>query len=181
MTISRRSLSTVAVALALVLATGLTACGTGSDQSGSSTSGGTGEQGAPVAPEKRAPGSNQDAGDAAKVTPLSAERRSELASGFPIEVPVPNGSVSRAEAQGDSAWVYEMSVEAQPFDVAAWYRAAYASANWQTARDEVASGGGTLIFVKGAGAQSKIRLTAEPGGTKITASVGVGEAVGDTF
>jgi hypothetical protein len=115
------------------------------------------------------------------VTPLPADRRAELPSGFPIEVPVPGGSVTRAEAQGDSAWVYELSLEAQPFDVAAWYRAAYASANWQLVRDQVAASGGTLIFVKGEGAQSKIRLTAEPGGTKVTASVGVGEAVGETF
>ena len=41
--------------------------------------------------------------------------------------------------------------------------------------------GGTLIFVKGAGAQTKIRLVAEPGGTKVTVSVGVGEAVGETL
>ena len=74
-----------------------------------------------------------------------------------------------------------MSVGAQPFDVAAWYRAAYASANWQLVRDEVAQSGGTLVFVKGAGAQTKIRLAAEPGGTKVIVSVGVGEAVGDTF
>jgi hypothetical protein len=103
-----------------------------------------------------------------------------LPQGFPIEVPVPDGSVTRSEAQGDSAWVYVMSVTAQPFDVAAWYRSAYKAANWQLVRDEVVSTGGTLIFVKG-GAQSKIRLTAEPGGTKVTASVGIGEAVGETL
>ena len=38
-----------------------------------------------------------------------------------------------------------------------------------------------MIFVKGAGAQTKLRLTAEKGGTKVTASVGVGEAVGETL
>ncbi len=96
-------------------------------------------------------------------------------------MPVPDGAITRAEAQGDSAWVYEMSVGATPFDVAAWYRAAYAGARWEIVRDEVSDGGGTMIFVKGAGAQTKLRLTAEKGGTKVTASVGVGEAVGETL
>ncbi len=178
MTISRRLarlLVLVAIASSAMAFAGCSA--TGGDTGVSSTA----STGAPLAPEKAGPGANQGAGDAKKISPLAPERRSQLASGFPIEVPVPDGSVTRAEAQGDSAWIYELSMDAQLFDVAAWYRAAYASANWRLVRDQVASSGGTLIFVKGASAQSKIRLIAEPGGTKVISSVGVGEAVGETL
>jgi hypothetical protein len=178
-TIARRIARLLVVTALATCLLALAGCaGQGSGTAASSTTSTTGAQ-APA--EQRGPGANQAAGDPSKVAPLAAERRSELASGFPIEVPVPDGAVTRADAQGDSAWVYELSVGAQPFDVAAWYRAAYASANWQLVRDQVASSGGTLIFVKGEGAQSKIRLTAEPGGTKVTASVGVGEPVGETL
>ncbi len=181
----RRTTRQVAVALIAgvlvfslaVVTAGCTSGDSGGQDAGAPSSGGA----AAVAPEQRAPGANQAAGDASKLAPLPPERRSELASGFPIEIPVPDGAITRTDAQGDSAWVYEMSVNAQPFDVAAWYRAAYASANWQLVRDEVAESGGMLIFVKGAGAQSKLQLTTEPGGTNITASVGVGEAVGETL
>ena len=178
MTVTHRLMRPLAPVVLVLAATALVGCVAQGGDTGASSPASTV---ASVAPEQAGPGANRGAGDAGKVSPLAAERRSQLASGFPIEVPVPDGAVTRAEAQGDSAWIYELSVDAQPFDVAAWYRAAYASANWQLVRDEVASSGGTLIFVKGAGAQSKIRLIAEPGGTKVVASVGVGEAVGETL
>jgi hypothetical protein len=115
------------------------------------------------------------------VSPLPIERRSELASGFPLEVPVADGSITGSEAQGNAAWTYEMTIAATPFDVAAWYRDSYAAANWGVVRDQVGANGGAIIFAKGAGAQSKIRLAAVAGGTTVLASVGVGEAVGETY
>ncbi|PKQ15145.1 MAG: hypothetical protein CVT67_10815 [Actinobacteria bacterium HGW-Actinobacteria-7] len=73
-------------------------------------------QGAPAAPAIEA------------LTPDA--KRSQIASSFPLEVPVPAGEFTRAKAQGDVAWDYVVRIESTPDAVLKWYRDVYASRQW---------------------------------------------------
>ena len=97
---TRRTTRLLALVVLVLMAAVLVGCAAGGGDSTASST--TASTPAPVPPEQAGPGANQAAGDAGKVSPLPSERRSELASGFPIEVPVPDGPITRAEAQGDS-------------------------------------------------------------------------------
>ena len=128
------------------------------------------------------PASAQPPATSVAVEPMPFdERRSTLPASFPLEVPVPAGAVHRAEAQGDSAWGYQIEVAAPVSDVAQWYRSAYTGASWVLDEGDVSDSGGTMEFSKGSGAQSKVWLEATDDGTLATVSLGIGEPVNETL
>jgi len=105
-----------------------------------------------------------------------AEKTSQIATSFPRQVPVAAGEVTRGEAQGDSAWVYEVVVPGSVNAVRRWYIKAYSNAEWTlTASDENATS-----LQKNA-AQTRLQFEAVGGGssprTRVTAAVGVGTPV----
>ena len=72
---------------------------------------------------------------AAPLALMTAEEKvSQIATSFPIQVPVAAGSVVRGEAQGDSAWVYQIIVPGSVARVQAWYLQAYRTRTLQVFR-----------------------------------------------
>jgi hypothetical protein len=86
------------------------------------------------------------------------EKRSMIASSFPVEVPVLRGRVVRGQAQGGDAWDYQLEVAAPAADVAEWYATWYTKADWQLVGDEAAGKGRKLTLVKGR-AESMVVVT----------------------
>ena len=113
---------------------------------------------------------------------LPNEAQSLLATSFPVEVPVPIGSVVRAEAQGSAAWDYEIIVEQPAADVAQWYRIAYGGRGWKIDSEQPGRISPTQPFVeltllKG-GAQSRVTIIHEANQrARVRTVLGVGEAV----
>ncbi|MEI7814021.1 MAG: hypothetical protein WCJ13_04435 [Coriobacteriia bacterium] len=112
---------------------------------------------------------------------MSAEqKRTTIATSFPIEVPVPQGRVVRGEAQGADAWDYQLMIPASAADVVSWYAEWYTKADWQLISDTAADGGRKLSFVKG-GAESAVIV--KPAGADLTSVIvvlGVGAPVLNT-
>jgi hypothetical protein len=104
-----------------------------------------------------------------------AQKASQIATSFPPQVPVPSGTVSRGEAQGDTAWDYELLVPGEVSAVMRWYLDAYTNAEWT-----VISRSASEMTLKKNNAQSRIVLTSggtAPAQTKVIAVVGVGTPV----
>ena len=105
-----------------------------------------------------------------------ADKTSQISSGFPIQVPVAAGSVVRGEAQGDSAWVYQIIVSGSVSAVRNWYLRAYQNAEWT-----VTSITDSEITLEKGSAQSRLKFENVDNGnearTQITAAVGVGTPV----
>lgn len=151
------------------------------------------------------------AGGAADAGPTPAEREAALASAvsamspmpnetrstslppsFPREVPVIDGTVVSAEAQGPRVWTYELVADSAAEVVERWYSRAYLGRAWTTWRQgEVAvaetpgPGEGnvarSVIFRKGERAESEFVFLKEPGGkTRVRAAVGIGVPVSET-
>jgi len=112
---------------------------------------------------------------------MSAEqKRTTIATSFPIEVPVPQGRVVRGEAQGSDAWDYQLLIPASAADVVSWYAEWYTKADWRLISDTAADGGRKLSFVKG-GAESAVIV--KPAGADLTSVIvvlGVGAPVLNT-
>lgn len=109
------------------------------------------------------------------------QRRTLIAPNFQIEVPVPVGEVVRGEAQGDTAWDYELVVAARPAEVANWYREAYGGREWQLV-EQAQQPEGTLVLVltKNA-AQTRVTITPEGADkSRVKAVLGVGTPVLET-
>ena len=114
---------------------------------------------------------------AAPLTLMTAEEKvSQIATSFPIQVPVAAGSVVRGEAQGDSAWIYQIIVPGDVAGVQAWYLRAYQNASWTPV-----SGSETQLALEKGSAQSQLSFEKVNNGnearTQVTASVGVGTTV----
>ena len=105
-----------------------------------------------------------------------ADKALQIASNFPLQVPVAAGSVVRGEAQGDSAWVYEIMVRGDLPAVRNWYLQAYRNAEWTI----VSSADKEIALQKG-GAQSRLTFenadTGSQAQTRVTAAVDVGTPV----
>jgi len=112
---------------------------------------------------------------------MTAEgKRSTIATSFPIEVPVPQGRVTRGQAQGTDAWDYQLAIDASAQDVAAWYADAYTKADWQLLDNEATGGTIRLTLVKN-GAQSQVTVKPEgEGQATATVILGVGVPVLET-
>jgi hypothetical protein len=106
------------------------------------------------------------------------ERRTLIAPNFLAEIPAPFGAVVRGEAQGETAWDYELVVSASPAAVAAWYEDAYVGRDWTLVeRTAPSSGSVRLVFTKGT-AQTGVTVTPEgDGSSRVRAVVGVGTPV----
>jgi hypothetical protein len=108
-------------------------------------------------PESPSPA--QTAASAPQSAPIQAmtpdAKRSAIAASFPIEVPVPDGEFTRAQAQGSDAWDYTLKVKAAPAAVLDWYRQAYTSRQWEFVGQSTFGAnrdgrpGTALTFVKG--------------------------------
>lgn len=115
----------------------------------------------------------------------NARKSSELAQGFPFQVPVVGGEVVSSEVVSpDSVWVYEIRITEPVEVIAEWYRRSYANANWVLDSDEPGPGGSgrVLYFSKGAGAESVVELAAD--GSKaayILATVALGAGITETY
>jgi len=115
-------------------------------------------------------------------TPVRAmtieEKRQLIAPNFKAEVPVPFGDVIKAEAQGDTAWDYEMVVDASVPALASWYQDTYESREWQLIDQTAPTVGSlTLTLTKNA---AETRLTITPtaeGKARVIGIVGVGAPV----
>jgi len=119
---------------------------------------------------------------------MSIERKTaELAEGFPFQVPVYDATVtSTQQLTPGTLWGYDLAAAEPAEMVAEWYRRAYAGANWALDREEplaAEDGWGVALYLsKGAGAQSVITVRAEPdGSTSVSATVGLGAGIGETF
>jgi hypothetical protein len=116
---------------------------------------------------------------AASIEPMSLDqKRSEVATSFLAEIPVPMGKVVRGEAQGPLAWDYEIVVAAPPAAVAEWYKTAFTGREWQIA-DQTEPTPGTLAItmVKN---RAQMRVTISPEGStssRVQSVIGIGTPV----
>lgn len=104
-----------------------------------------------------------------------AEKASKIASSFPMQIPVPAGDVLRGEAQGGSAWVYEVVVSGDAKSVQRWYLDVYSASEWT-----VLSRTDKALDLQKNRAQSQLRFEGVRGGepkTRVTAGIGVGTQV----
>lgn len=143
---------------------------------------------APPAGQSATPPAEQPAGklaatDAAPADPelmSLSDRRSQIASNFPSEVPVVAGTVVRGQSQGPDAWDYVVESPRDPQTVATWYQRLYLARNWELVSDEgYGDGGISLTYRKGA-AESRITIEPIDGGTRASVIVGVGVPVTQT-
>lgn len=109
-------------------------------------------------------------------------KRATIATSFPAEVPVPVGDFTRAQAQGDDAWDYEVEVAAKPADVERWYREAYTGREWILVKEgdfDAVDGGGTFFEFRKNNAESSVNVYGDDslGYTRIRVTVGVGAPV----
>jgi len=146
-------------------------------------------QQAPVqsAPQQQAPAERSvpdmaaSLGAPATLDPMdSARKSSEIATSFPAEVPVIEGTITRGKSQGDDAWDYELAAPAGAKSVAAWYLAALGNRGWGLTDvvDTSADGGkGYEITMVKNGAQTRITVTPKGEGSIVSVVLGVGAPV----
>ena len=108
------------------------------------------------------------------------QKRSEIDSGFPLEVPVADGKIVRANAQGPDAWDYEILVPASPSAVSDFYRTSYLARSWLVTQERPLGGGGAEITFEKGGAQSRVSITPEAKGSRAVVILGVGAPVLET-
>lgn len=109
-------------------------------------------------------------------------KRATIATGFPAEVPVPMGDFTRARAQGDAAWDYEVEVMATPAEVVDWYRTQYAAREWIVVKEgqfDAVDGAGTFLDLRKNRAESSVSVYGDDsqGFTRVKVIVGVGTPV----
>jgi len=111
-----------------------------------------------------------------------AKRRSDLPTGFPMQVPVLDGRVTRALVQHPGAvWLYDIETSLTVDAAVAWYRDAYTRADWtvsaQSAKGMAQARAVTLDLRKGDGAQSLVRVTpTKDARAMVSVAVGLGVA-----
>lgn len=115
----------------------------------------------------------------AAIRPMTVdEKRAQIATSFPLEVPLPGGEVRRGEAQGDTAWDYEIIVDAPVATLSDWYKQYYTARSWNVASEDQLSGGGVKLTLLKNDAQSRIVIEPQSGEkTKATGVLGVGTPV----
>lgn len=119
------------------------------------------------------PVANATSADLAQMTP--AQKRSRIASDFPMQVPVALGTVQRGEAQNAGAWDYVIVVPGDVNAVRRWYLQAYTNSEWT-----VVSRTSSEVSLQKNNAQSHLQFEnvgTSPATTKVTAAVGVGTQV----
>jgi hypothetical protein len=133
--------------------------------------GGCGQSAAP-SPAASAP--DTSIANLTQMTP--AEKASQIATSFPLQVPVAAGLVVRAQAQSETAWDYQIIVPGKVAPVRNWYLSMYRNAEWT-----VTSGSDTEVTLEKGTAQTKLQFQSMDDGsgarTQVSASVGVGTPV----
>jgi len=113
------------------------------------------------------------------------QKRAVMAEGFPIEVPVPQGQVTRAQAQGGDAWDYEIKVAASPEALVGWFVNTYTGRSWTVVgQGPLTEGaGGSYLELRKNAAESRVDILsgAEGGTTVVRVTVGVGAPVLGTY
>lgn len=109
-----------------------------------------------------------------------SQKRSLIATGFPVQVPVLDAAVvGAAETAPGAAWIYEMETTATVDGTALWYVGMYQAANWALTEGGEGIGTGARVlelgFAKGS-ARSTVRVSPVDGRTSVSVSVGVGAA-----
>ena len=111
---------------------------------------------------------------------MSIQSKSEMATGFPVPLPVIDGKVLEARllpVEGVGDWVYTIEVSESPKTVFEWYSRAYPIANWQIdSAYETAEDGATtttLEMMKGS-AHSHITISPAGSGTQVEAQISIG-------
>lgn len=138
----------------------------------------------PAPPQVRQPAETElPEVDIVALTMPIPRRQTELGEGFPFQVPVIEGTILSAGAVGESVWEYQVDVALDQQTVLAYYKRAYAGANWTQTREEASAGGGrvTLYFAKGAGAESIVVVEPVDAGTRVTGTIGIGAGITETF
>ena len=124
----------------------------------------------------RAKQSADSATSIARLTQMTpAEKTSQIASNFPMQIPVPAGQVERGEAQGRTAWDYTIVVPGSVDAVERWYISVYSGAEWTVVSQTPSS-----LSLQKNRAQTQLQFDAVDGRspkTRITAAVGVGTQV----
>jgi len=112
-----------------------------------------------------------------------AEKRAVMAEGFPVEIPVPQGQVTRAQAQGADAWDYEIHVAASPQALLDWFASTYSGRNWTVVAEGTLSDGGSYIELKKGTAESRVDIpnSTDSSATVARVVVGVGAPVLGTY
>jgi len=113
------------------------------------------------------------------------DKRSQLTTDFPVEVPVPVGTVVSARSQGSVAWDYEMEVPGSPPTVRDWFGQAYQQRGWEILEAGQLTEGSPGLYLKMRknAAQSRVDLVGVDGApsTIVRVVVGVGAPVLETF
>lgn len=131
----------------------------------------------------QAPRTAEPAVQALPIEGLSlAAKQATIATSFPAEIPVPMGDFTRAEAQGEDAWDYEVQIPSKPDDVLAWYRTQYVVREWIVVKEgqfDAVDGSGTFLDLRKNRAESSISIYSDysEGYTLVKAVVGVGTPV----
>jgi hypothetical protein len=130
-------------------------------------------------PKPTPPSQSADSLDGVAPAPLTqmtpAEKASNIAPSFPMQIPVPSGDVQRGEAQGTTAWVYQIVVPSDAKSVQRWYLDVYSGSEWT-----VLSRTASAMDLQKNRAQTRLRFEPVPGNepkTRVTAEVGVGTQV----
>jgi hypothetical protein len=136
--------------------------------------GGCGQK-AGTAPVASAP--DTSIADLTQMTP--AQKTSQIAPNFPLEVPVAAGDVVRGEAQSAGAWVYQVVVPGRVAPVRNWYVRMYSNAEWT-----VGAQSGNEVTLRKGGAETRLQFEPADSGnearTQVTGSIGVGARVLET-
>lgn len=107
-----------------------------------------------------------------------AEKQKLIAPNFQIEVPVPFGQVVSGEAQGDTAWDYELIVDAPVAAVANWYEQSYEGREWQLSSQTVPKEGSLTLTLTKNSAQTRVTISPNNSGTsRVKGILGVGTPV----
>lgn len=136
---------------------------------------------APAAQPQPAADAAPDVSAQAEAIPsMSGEdRRAALGAEFPVEVPVPQGTFVRANAQGADVWDYELMVAATPEAVAEWYRVRFTGRSWVLVDSGARSEGGYYLVLRKNAAEARFDVSEgdSEGTARVKAVVGVGAAV----
>ena len=113
------------------------------------------------------------------------DKRAQLGSSFPLEIPVPVGEAVLGKAQGPDVWDYKIEVARDPVTVRDWYVQAYQRRGWEIVDAGLLTQGmpGYYFTARKNAAETRVELVGETGAPNTVAGVvvGIGTPVLDTF
>jgi hypothetical protein len=126
-----------------------------------------------------APSASSTIGAQAAIRAMTiAEKQSLIAANFKPEVPMPFGQVVKAEAQGDTAWDYELLIDASVPAVSSWYQEAYTGREWQMVDQSAPQVGSLTLTLTKNRAETRVTITpTSDGKARVVGILGVGAPV----